>query len=163
MWNDSQSLELVLQADKWYQAGDLSKALQLMDEAIGLAEGAGAIECVVQWRMHRALLATGSSDDYSELLAATQAALDFYTQQNNPLGRLESLINLAGLMTKIPDKPGAMRYLVEAETLLSSLSPADLDDLSPLRKASAISSEAFLQLRAADLAQLRKYITNEMP
>lgn len=163
MWNDPELLELVLQADKWHQAGDLSKALQLMDEAIGLAESAGANEYVVQWRMHRALLATGNSGDYSELLAATQAASDFYTQQNNPLSRLESLINLAGLMTKIPDKSGAMRYLVEAETLLSSLRPADLDDLSPLRKASAISSETFLQLRAADLAQLRKYITNEMP
>ncbi len=163
MWDSSNAMELVFWANKMHQEGNTTQALQLIDEAIRLAESANATEHALQWKTHRALLEADRSNDFSALISASQEALDFYARQNDPRRQLGMLINLAGLMTKIPDKSGAMRYLVEAETLLSSLSPADLDDLSPLRKASAISSETFLQLRAADLAHLRKYITNEMP
>lgn len=161
MWDGSTALELVFQANKLHQEGNTVEALQLMDEAIQLAEKANSTEHALQWKTHRALLEADRSRDFSALISASQEALDFYAQQNNPVEQLGLLINLAGLMLKMGNKTAASQYLANAENLLSALSPSELSGLSPVRKGAAVSPEMFLEFQHAAIERIRRQITGE--
>jgi tetratricopeptide (TPR) repeat protein len=162
MWDSSEGLELVLQASKAQQEGDISKAFELIDQAISLAERANSTEHMIQWKVSRALLVMDSSGDLSVLIAASQEALRFYTQEKNTLKQLEALINLAGLMAKVGDRAQALSYLDDADNLISSLSSADLVQITRWLEGSAVSAEFFLYFKRADIARIRKYLSENL-
>lgn len=159
MWDSSEGLELMLQASLAEQQGDISKALELIDRAIRLAENARSTEHVLQWKTRRALLLTDTTGDFSDLITITQETLDFYTRQKDILRQLESLMNLVGLMVKVGDKSTALRYLDDAENLLSALTPSDVAEIAKSSKGSAaIHIDMFLGLRSAEINRIRQYL-----
>ena len=154
----SEVADLMRQASQTYATGNVSRAVELIDAAIRLAENANATELVLEGWLFRALYLTDPAGDLSALVAPTQNLLAFYARQGNILKQLESLLNLAGLMIKRGSKQMALGYLEDAERLLSSLSPSDIDKLSKQRVESAIPTEAVLKFKSDEIHRLRQYL-----
>ena len=123
MWDSSTALALVSQAfEAKYTENNQAKAVALIDEAIELAEQAGAIETVIQWRRKRALFQTKPGDrSFSLLIEPTLAAVEHYTQQKNIAGQIDSLIQVAELLAKSDSKEKAQAYLTQAEQVIAAL------------------------------------------
>ncbi len=153
----SEVADLMRQASQTHATGNVSKAVELVDAAIQLAENANATELVLEGWLSRALYLTDPDGDLSALVAPTQDLLAFYARQGNILKQLENLLNLAGLMIKRSSKQTALGYLEDAERLLASLSPSDIDKLAN-QLAGTIPAETALKFKSDEIHRLRQYL-----
>lgn len=159
MWDSSTALNLIHQAVKIQSQGDVKEALKLIDEAIAMAKQANSFEYVIQWKQHRALIVMSISGDSFPLLSSVQDALNFYQQQKNVPEQLNTLINFAGILINSGNKQQALKYLNEAEDMLSNLDASDLDEVSGyLLEGVSLSAETFIQLRSVEISRLRQLI-----
>lgn len=126
MWNPSEALDLVIQANIARHNGNDEQALNLIDKAIFLAEEGGSLEYALQWKIQKALLFMKTVTDTSEVIAAVQNALDYQKTRGNRFGQLDLLICKAGIFSNAREIQNARQVLQEAEALLINISSDDV-------------------------------------
>lgn len=161
MWDSSAALALVSQAfEAKYTENNQAKAVALIDEAIELAEQAGAIETVIQWRRKRTLFQTKpDARSFPLLVEPTLAAVEYYTQQKNIAGQIDSLIQLAEILGTSDSKEKAQAYLTQVEQVIAALADTPIDkETIGLPDLTSLSAEQFILLRSHRIKRLQRYL-----
>jgi tetratricopeptide (TPR) repeat protein len=151
------AVELTMKAMNLSSEYRQQEALQLMDEAIALAEEAAVP--VFQFRLQRELIRLGTSPDHSSLIPILEEAVNHYKLEGDVLEQVDALLNLSGIMGRLQKYPQALGYLDQASSAIEGLSESqikELDERSPNRNTPMAT---FFRLRLNEIARRRALIT----
>jgi hypothetical protein len=136
-----------------------SRRLELMDEAIALAEQNKFP--IFRLKRQRIELEAEHEADYERMLPYVEEELEYFKRGNDFIEQLTLMTNLATIAAKF-DSQRALRYLDEADARLNSLTDADLSAYKfggrhslPLGQ-----MKSMLQHRALQLDSLRRSIAD---
>ena len=153
----AQYVSFVFQAVKAKQAGDAELARTLMDKAILVLNETGIKNPSID--IFRELLFTDITNfresGWNHVEEEIKNAYAFYEQESNILGQIDSLLKLAGLWLTVEQKEGARKYVDEANALIHSANPEDVNHRLP--SWSILTGEGFLKLRQAEVDRIREF------
>lgn len=152
-------VSLVTQAIKAKQAGDVKQAKALMDEAIQIINSIGKENPDLY--IFREMLLTDFTDiqeiNWDKVKGATEAAYEFYEQEKDIAGQIDSIIQLASISLASGKKEVAQKYIDEAHNLINNTDPEVINKNLP--EWSLLSGESFLHLRQAEVNRLHELAT----
>lgn len=138
--------------------GDLESALQLLNQAISLAQKEGFETYPYEIQKELLLFDFSSSKDYSGLISVITRQLEDYRYQKNVVMQIDLLLPLAGLHIYSGDLQQCWEEIVEAENLLTSITTEDI--LRYQSQLPGISPERFHESRQQEINKIKEHLKN---
>jgi len=149
----------IIQAKKSKSRGDLEKGLELINEAISLAEKEGLDPYPDKVQRELLILDSLQTKDFSGLISVTTEQMNDARYRENVILQIDLRLTLAGLLIFSRDFQQSRTVLDEVERLLSS---TPLENISQsLANVRGFSSRDFVELRQAEVVRLRQYLTGQ--
>jgi tetratricopeptide (TPR) repeat protein len=150
-------VELTIKARKLSSEYRQQEALQLMDEAIAIAEEVALP--TFQSRLTRELIRLGTSPDHSSLIPIFEEAVNHYKLEGNVLEQVDALLNLSGIMGRLHKYPQALGYLDQASLAIKGLSESQVNELNERSQNRNTPISTLLRLRLDEISRRRTLIT----
>ena len=133
--------------------GNRQQALMLIDQAITFSENSGLP--AFDLKVMRENLAVGNPPDLSKIITVLKEGVAYYRHNGDILRQIDMLLNLSAVVSSRPEK---LQYLDEIDHLISSITEAELEEISkrPLLRNTSVSN--LLSLRSDEVKRRKQSI-----